>query len=121
MTAVDTPRHIADTVTEILVKANLTGHDSHGVLRIPAYLQAVAEGRLDPAAEPTITKETANLIFVDGQNGFGHYMARQAMNWAIEKAKQDQERVQGGFHHGSFHSKHYHIGSLPKGRLSQEI
>ena len=37
--AAGTSRHIADDVAEILVKAHLAGHDSHGVLRIPAYLR----------------------------------------------------------------------------------
>ena len=36
--AAGTPQHIADNVAEILIKANLAGHDSHGVLRIPSYL-----------------------------------------------------------------------------------
>jgi LDH2 family malate/lactate/ureidoglycolate dehydrogenase len=85
--AAGAPRHIADDVAEILVQANLTGHDSHGVLRIPAYLRAIAEGKLDPAAEPDITKETANTFVVDGKNGFGHYTSRRGILRAIEKAK----------------------------------
>ena len=43
--AVGATRHIADDVAEILVNANLAGHDSHGVLRIPhtcAALKVVA-------------------------------------------------------------------------------
>ncbi|MEZ4620423.1 MAG: Ldh family oxidoreductase [Caldilineaceae bacterium] len=40
-----TPRHIADDVSAILVGANLAGHDSHGVLRIPTYLQQIETGR----------------------------------------------------------------------------
>src|SRR5262245_37901181 len=38
--AAGAPRHIADAVAEILVNADLTGHDSHGVVRIPEYLRA---------------------------------------------------------------------------------
>ncbi len=37
--ATDTPCHIAENVAEILVNANLAGHDSHGVIRIPSYTQ----------------------------------------------------------------------------------
>ncbi len=82
------PRHIADTVAEILVNANLAGHDSHGVLRVPAYLQRIADGRIDPAAEPERVRETAGTLIVDGRHGFGHYTARRAMEWAIDKARQ---------------------------------
>lgn len=86
-TAAGTPPHIAEAVTEILVNANLAGHDSHGVLRIPAYLQMIEQGQIDPAAEPAIVKETSGTLLIDGQKGFGHYTARRAMQWAIEKAK----------------------------------
>lgn len=85
--AAGTPTHIARTVAEILVNANLAGHDSHGVQFVPLYLDRIENGALDPAAEPRIVQETANTICIDGQQCFGHYMCRQAMSWAIEKAK----------------------------------
>ena len=85
--AAGTPRHIADDVAEILVNANLAGHDSHGVLRIPAYLRSIEGGRIDPEAEPNVLKETANTLSLDGKHGFGHYTARQGMQRVIEKAK----------------------------------
>ena len=84
------PEHIADDVARILVGANLAGHDSHGVLRIPIYLQQITEGKLDPAAEPTVAEEDATTIKIDGQNGFGHYTARRAMAMAIAKARQSK-------------------------------
>ncbi len=86
--AVGTPRPIADTVAEILVNANLTGHDSHGVLRIPAYLRSIESGEIVPAAEPVILKETAATLTIDGRTGFGHYTARWVMARVIEKARQ---------------------------------
>lgn len=86
--AAGTPLHIADDVAEILVNANLAGHDSHGVLRIPAYLKAISEERIVPTAEPEVLKETTNTLLIDGQHGFGHYTAREAMSLAIEKAQQ---------------------------------
>jgi LDH2 family malate/lactate/ureidoglycolate dehydrogenase len=85
--AVETPRHIADVVAGILVNANLAGHDSHGVLRIPAYLGGISAGRLNPAAEPEISKESATTFVIDGKNGFGHYTAFRAMSRAVEKAR----------------------------------
>jgi len=89
-TAAGAPHHIADAVAEILVNANLTGHDSHGALRIPAYLRAIKDGRIDPSAEPQIVKETANTVLLDGGHGFGHYTARVAMRKAVEKARQTE-------------------------------
>ena len=85
--AAGTPPHIADVVAGILVSANLTGHDSHGVLRIPAYVRAIDAGDLVPAAVPQVVKETHGTLTIDGGRGFGHYTAREAMRWAIEKAR----------------------------------
>lgn len=86
--AVGTPDYIAADVAEILVNANLTGHDSHGVLRIPWYLRAIEKGEIVPDAEPLVLRETASTLLVDGRRGFGHYVARWAMVRAIEKAQQ---------------------------------
>ena len=86
--AADTPHHIAENVAEILVNANLAGHDSHGVIRIPSYLQSIADGKTQPAAEPEFIDETSNTLRIDGGNGFGHHTARKAMERAIEKAKE---------------------------------
>ena len=38
----------AAIVADSLVQANLRGHDSHGVMRIPFYIQNVKNGRLPP-------------------------------------------------------------------------
>ena len=86
--AAGTPQHIAEDVAEILIKANLAGHDSHGVLRIPSYLEGIESGGIVPAAEPMVLRETDNTLHVDGQRGFGHYTARWAIRRVIEKAKQ---------------------------------
>ena len=85
--AADTPHHIAEIVAEILVNANLAGHDSHGVLRLPGYLDGISNGGIQPAAEPEMSNETANTFRIDGRSGFGHYTAQRAMERAIEKAK----------------------------------
>ena len=80
-------RHIAEDVSEILINANLAGHDSHGVLRIPAYLRGIDGGALKPTAEPKLLAETENILSVDGQGSFGHYASRWSIKKAVEKAK----------------------------------
>ncbi len=80
-------KHIANEVSEILVNAHLAGHDSHGVLRIPAYIRGIDSGHIKPSAEPTIIAETDNTLRVDGNGTFGHYVSRWSMRKAITKAK----------------------------------
>ncbi|MGE3273255.1 MAG: Ldh family oxidoreductase, partial [Chloroflexota bacterium] len=59
-TAAGAPADLATEMADALVGANLAGHDSHGVIRIPAYLKMIAEGQLDPKARPEVIKETAS-------------------------------------------------------------
>jgi hydroxycarboxylate dehydrogenase B len=70
-----------------LVGANLAGHDSHGVVRVPRYLQWLAEGDFVADQILKIVIDTPSMAVVDGQYGFGQSMARQAVAIGIEKAK----------------------------------
>lgn len=95
----------ATRVTESLVDSSLVGHDSHGVIRILQYLQAIEAGHLDPAAEPKIVKETASTTFVDGKWSFGQVSAEICMKRAIEQAKRQGIAMAGLVNA-------YHIGRL---------
>jgi uncharacterized oxidoreductase len=88
LVAAGTPEHVGEVVADVLVEANLTGHDSHGVLRIPTYLDQIASGRIRPAAEPRSLEDSGTVIRIDGQNGFGHYTAHRGMDLAIRRAGQ---------------------------------
>ena len=56
--AADTPDDIAECAARILVNADLAGHPSHGVLRIPDYLRQIEAGGMDTSARPEITRES---------------------------------------------------------------
>lgn len=73
-------------VVASLVDANLAGHDSHGVIRIPSYVADINNGRLRPAATPWITHETASSAIVDGAATFGQLGARLTAQTAARKA-----------------------------------
>src|SRR5437867_2716377 len=77
---------VAKRMGHSLVLANLSGHDSHGVIRISQYMREIREDRLDPKAEPGILNEGPSWALVDGRYGWGHEAARFGMARAIEKA-----------------------------------
>ena len=77
----------ADIVATHLVNANLAGHDSHGVIRIPSYLASIDAGRVNPSAAPVVTMETASMAQIDGANTFGQVTAKIATEMAIDKAR----------------------------------
>ena len=79
---------VAELVANSLVSANLMGHDSHGVLRIPKYCEQIAEGQIVPSARPEIVKETPTTAIVNGNWNFGQVAARRAAQVAIKKAKE---------------------------------
>src|SRR5258707_10562152 len=69
------------------VNANLAGHDSHGVIAIPTYIDRVKAGHIVPRAKWTIVQETPTTTVIDGHWGFGFYINAKAMALTIEKAK----------------------------------
>jgi hydroxycarboxylate dehydrogenase B len=85
--AAGAPSDVAAEMAEFLVESNLAGHDSHGVIRIPAYLQAISDGLIVPDARPEVIEETATSALVDGKDGFGHIAAAFATDVAARKAR----------------------------------
>ena len=77
----------AALVSRSLIGANLRGHDSHGIMRIPYYLDQVAKGEIVPGAALRITGETPSLLAADGGWGFGQSLARVLMDRLIVKAR----------------------------------
>ncbi|MCY4023275.1 MAG: Ldh family oxidoreductase [Anaerolineaceae bacterium] len=77
--ATGAPPDIADYVAETLVRANLTGHDSHGVLRHEAYLRQVKGGAIQPAMRPRIKHRYGAIAVIDCRRGYGQVGARYGM------------------------------------------
>ena len=85
--AAGVPSDEAQIVSESLVKSNLAGHDSHGVIRIPQYIALLKKGDIVPGAKVEVVKENPNTAVLDGNWGFGQVTARKAMKLAIDKAE----------------------------------
>ncbi|MEF8901173.1 MAG: Ldh family oxidoreductase [Halovenus sp.] len=83
------PTDIADAVAESLVGADLRGHTSHGVLRIPTYRDMIDDGALVPDARPVVEHEGATTAVVDGQLGYGQFVGRKATDVLVEKATEN--------------------------------
>src|ERR1700682_854028 len=79
------PEHAA-IVADSLVLANLAGHDSHGVLRIPEYVRWMEEKLVNSGAKMDVVLETDSFALIDGNWGFGQVMGREAMELAVAKA-----------------------------------
>jgi hydroxycarboxylate dehydrogenase B len=85
-TSIGVPQEGADWIAHLLVRANLRGHDSHGVIRIPQYIGSWRKGEIDAKAEPVVVQDGPATALVDGKFGFGQLVARRGMEVAMQKA-----------------------------------
>ncbi|KAK2023147.1 malate/L-lactate dehydrogenase [Colletotrichum zoysiae] len=81
------PAENAAIVARCLVAADLRGVDTHGMNRIPSYMERIRQGVLDAAAQPELKQVTPVVAHVDGKNGFGFVAASMGMAAAVESAK----------------------------------
>ena len=91
--AVGAPDDLAEQVADVLIDNHLTGHDSHGILRIPEYVRSVRAGEIIPAARPQVLEESATSALVSGNWAFGQVTGVFAADLAIEKAKRERVAV----------------------------
>jgi LDH2 family malate/lactate/ureidoglycolate dehydrogenase len=77
----------ADIVADHLVLANLRGVDSHGVIRIPVYIEGIKKGYVRPFSESRVIREDVAVALIDGGGGLGIPIATRATDIAIRKCK----------------------------------
>ncbi|MCC7426702.1 MAG: malate/lactate/ureidoglycolate dehydrogenase [Alphaproteobacteria bacterium] len=77
----------AGRIARYLVAANLCGHDSHGVIRAPRYVQALKNNEVFADQTVAVASETGSLAVLDGRFGFGQTVAPQAVAIGIAKAR----------------------------------
>jgi uncharacterized oxidoreductase len=77
----------ARRIATYLTTANLTGHDSHGVIRVPVYIRWKKMGSIVPNQTAEVVVDTPSLVVVDGKFGYGQTVTPQAVKIGIEKCK----------------------------------
>jgi hydroxycarboxylate dehydrogenase B len=81
------PEDDAAFIASMLIRANLRGHDSHGVIRVPQYVAALQRGTLNPKPQMKLVVDTPTLAILEGDGGFGQVVARRGVGLAIERAR----------------------------------
>jgi LDH2 family malate/lactate/ureidoglycolate dehydrogenase len=77
----------ATLLGESLVSADLRGVHSHGVLRVPEYVEKLRHGGVDPRGRPRVVREYGACLLVDGANSMGQIGVHFAMEQVIERAR----------------------------------
>lgn len=82
--AASTPEDEAQAVATGCVNANLAGHDSHGVIAIPTYIDAIKADHIVPGAKWTVVQESPTTAVIDGHWGFGFHVNAKAMALTLQ-------------------------------------
>jgi len=88
LVAAGVPAPDAAIVAEVLIESDRRGIDSHGIGRLkPIYIDRIRDGILNPVTHVEVIRDRKTVTVLDGHNGMGHVVAKQAMETAIAKAK----------------------------------
>ena len=77
----------ARLATDVLIRSDLRGIDSHGVARLNGYVRLWEKKRINTMPNIRIVHETPSTATIDGDSGLGLVVAPFAMKVAIEKAE----------------------------------
>ncbi len=81
-------RSQAQEVAENLVWSELVGRENFGLIRLPVYLDRVAQGGLKCPCTPVFEDKSPNISILDADNGFGQYAGKLAMQKAVLMARE---------------------------------
>jgi LDH2 family malate/lactate/ureidoglycolate dehydrogenase len=84
--AVGTPEDLAAMVAGGLHGANLAGHDSHGLVRLPMYVRDARDGKIHPTVRAEVVRRHGATACVSARQGWGQPAARLAAETAAEIA-----------------------------------
>jgi L-2-hydroxycarboxylate dehydrogenase (NAD+) len=88
LAAVGVPKGDAAKVAELMVEADLTGADAHGVFRLPQYIRRICAGGINPNARIAVEQTAPATAMVDGDNGMGHLVMARAAETAVALARE---------------------------------
>lgn len=77
----------AGLLADHLVRADLRGIHSHGVMRVPDYVGKLTRQGVDPKGRPRVVKDHGAALVIDGGNNMGQIGGTFAMRAAIERAR----------------------------------
>lgn len=106
LTAAGSPRGEAAIVAEGLLEADARGVASHGYTRLPAFAERLRRGIVRPGVTIQLIRDTPAFLHVDGGNGMGIAVARQAMTLCLERAQ-----IHGCCFAAVKHANHFGIGA----------
>ncbi|WP_284982526.1 Ldh family oxidoreductase [Arthrobacter sp. efr-133-TYG-118] len=78
----------ADFMAGVIVASDLAGHESHGIRRLPEYVDRWRAGNADPGAEPVVELDNGAVLRLNGRRAYGHIALRDAVDIATQRARE---------------------------------
>lgn len=85
--ATGVPAADAHLLADSLVAAELWGHSSHGMLRLPWYVERLRSGAMRAVTQSTLAVDNGAIAVLDGQDGIGQVLTDQAVKLGVERAR----------------------------------
>ena len=86
LASVGVPQPNADTLSDVLVHADMQGIFSHGMSRLPTYAARIERGLINPRTSGSVVTRRGAVRVIDGENGIGQVLGVRAMQDAIDGA-----------------------------------
>lgn len=86
--ATGVPAADAHLLADSLVTAELWGHSSHGMLRLPWYMTRLRSGAMRAVTSARLAVDNGAIVVLDGQDGIGQVLTDQAVKLGVERARQ---------------------------------
>ncbi len=81
------PSEDAALMAEVLVWANMHGKDSHGVTRVPRYIELVKRGEMAPMPNFTVPLDIAAMTIIDAGRAAGPVALQRSIPYVVSKAR----------------------------------
>lgn len=89
------PEDDAAYMSANIISSELTGHECHGMRRVPEYVGRWREGKANPVTDLQVEKDGGSTLLLNAQGAFGHVVMRDAIKIAIARAKASGVSVVG--------------------------
>lgn len=82
------PENNAAKTARAIVTSDVWGNPSHGLMRLPFYLQRITMGGVNPEAQLKVISQRGAITSLDGEDGLGHWQLWDAAELGVTKAKE---------------------------------
>ena len=88
LVAAGVPEKNAALTARAIVTSDVWGNPSHGLMRLPFYLQRITMGGVNADANLKVLSQRGAITSIDGEDGLGHWQVWEAAQLGVSKAKE---------------------------------